>query len=202
MERRGFPASAAVLLAIVMLACAACRASSAYADPGPATAHVQRFLAEGERAAQAIDREAQLEGLLDRDFDVALIARTALGPAYARMSDEERNAYVALFREQAVLAMERAVVLARVEEVVIIEARDLAAPESMIVTRMVDAQGRVQLSCWRIRSAAGWTKIVDVVTDGVSLARGEELRAILLRSGGEAGALLTALRAQNAEMRA
>jgi ABC-type transporter MlaC component len=186
-------------LAIVMLALAALLAPAARADPGPATAHIQRLLAEGQRVAAGPDREAQLGRLLDRDFDVDQIARTALGAAYARMSEAERTECLALFREQIVLSMVRQVVLTPVQDVAIIEARDLAT-DSMIVTRMVDAQGRVQLANWRVRAEGGRPKIVGIVMDGAGL--GEALRVALQRGDGQVSALLAALRAQNAQMRA
>jgi phospholipid transport system substrate-binding protein len=173
------------------------------ADAGAAMSHVQRLLAEGQRVAGGGDREAALGRLLDRDFDVELIARTALGPAYGRMSDAERNEYQALFREHVILSVVRQVVLTPIQDVVIIEARDLPGPDSLIGTRVVDGQGRVRLANWRVRDQGGRPKIVDVVVDGVSLAttRADELRSVLQRNGGQVPALLAALRAQNAQMR-
>jgi phospholipid transport system substrate-binding protein len=173
------------------------------ADAGPAMTHIQRLLSEGQRVAAGADREAALGRLLDRDFDVELIARTALGAAYGRMSDAERGEYNALFREHVILSVVRQVVLTPIQDVVVIEARDMPGPDSMIVTRVVDAQSRVRLANWRVRDEGGQPKIIDVVVDGVSLAttRADELRSVLQRNGGQIAALLTALRAQNAQMR-
>ena len=141
--------------------------------------------------------------MLDRDFDLELIARTAVGPAYARMTEAGRTEYHALFREHVVLSVVRQVVLTPVQDAAIIEARDLAARDSMIVTRIVDAQGRVRLANWRVHDDGGRQKIIDVTVDGVSLAttRADELRSVLQRNGGAVAALLAALRAQNAQMR-
>ena len=119
------------------------------------------------------------------------------------MSDAERNEYLALFREHVILSVVRQVVLTPIQDVVIIEARDLPGPDSLIGTRVVDGQGRVRLANWRVRDQGGRPKIVDVVVDGVSLAttRADELRSVLQRNGGQVPALLAALRAQNAQMR-
>ena len=188
--------AAAVAVALLL-------APAVRADPGPAMTHVQRLLTEGQRVAAGGDREAALGRLLDRDFDVELIARTALGPPYGRMSDPERGEYLALFREHVVLSVVRQVVLTPVQDVAIIEARDTNGPESMIVTRVVDAQGRVRLATWRVRAEGGRPKIIDVMVDGVSLAttRADELRSVLQRNGGQVAALLASMRTQNTQMR-
>jgi ABC-type transporter MlaC component len=196
-----FPRIAAAI-PILLGALCALPSPAANADPGPATAHVQRVLSEGEHVATEPDREAELGRLLDRDFDLALIARAALGQVQARMSEAERIEYVALLREQVVLAMLREVVLTRVQDIAIIEARDLLPPESMIVTRMVDAHGNVRLASWRVRAEGGQQKVVDVVVDGVGLAGGQAPRAALPDNGGPVSDLLAALRAQNARLRA
>ncbi len=190
-------------MVLVVLAVALPLAPAAHADAGAATTHVQRLLAEGQRAATAPDRESALGRLLDRDFDVEFIARTALGPAYTRMTDAERTEDPALFREHVVLSVVRQVLLTPVQDAVIIEARDTAARESMIVTRVLDAQNRVRLATWRVRDGGGRPRIIDVMVDGVSLAttRADELRSVLQRNGGQVPALLAALRAQNAQMR-
>jgi phospholipid transport system substrate-binding protein len=192
-------------LAAVWLLCALAFAPAAHADPGVAMTHVQHLLSEGQRVSggSASDRESGLGRLLDRDFDIELIARTALGAAYGRMSDAERTEYLALFREHVVLSVVRQVVLTPVQDVVVIEARDGTAPDSMIVTRVVDAQNRVRLATWRVRDESGRPKVIDVVVDGVSLAttRADELRSVLQRNGGQIAALLAVLRAQNAQMR-
>jgi phospholipid transport system substrate-binding protein len=178
-------------------------AAARAADAGPAMAHIQRLLVEGQRVAPGSGSEAALGRLLDRDFDVPLIARDALGPAFQRMSEAERGEYLALFREHVILSVVRQVVLSPVQDVVIIEARDLSGPDALIGTRVVDSQGRVRLANWRVRLEGGAPRIVDVVVDGVSLAqtRADELRSVLQRNGGEAAALIAALRAQNAQMR-
>jgi ABC-type transporter MlaC component len=176
------------------------------ADPGAAMTHVQRLLSEGQQVSAGPEREREtgLGRLLDRDFDVELIARTALGPPYGRMTDGERREYLALFREHVILSVVRQVVLTPIQDVDVIEARDATAPDSMIVTRVVDGQNRVRLATWRVRDeGGGQQKIIDVVVDNVSLAttRAEELRSVLQRNSGQIAALLTALRAQNAQMR-
>jgi ABC-type transporter MlaC component len=186
------------------LALAVLLAPAVRADPGPAMMHVQRLLTEGQRVPTGSDRENALGRLLDRDFDVELIARTALGSAYGRMSDAERTEYLALFREHVILSVVRQVVLSPIQDVVIIEARDLTGADSMVITRVVDAENRVRLASWRVRTEGGRPKIFDVVIDNVSLAttRADELRSVLQRNGGAVPTLLAAMRAQNAQMRA
>jgi len=49
---------------------------------------------------------------------------------------------------------------------------------------------------WRVRTAGGQPKIVDVVVEGVSMAvtQRSEFAAVIQRSGGRVAGLLTALR--------
>jgi phospholipid transport system substrate-binding protein len=163
------------------------------------------FVAElGERAIAVLARtdlapaarRAALAQLLSEGFDVALIARLALGRPYRELDPTQRADYEELFR-----AFVLATYSARLEgysgERLVVLRETATSGDDVLVATEIRRSGAAPLRVdWRVRSGPDGWKVVDVIVEGVSMVvtQRNEFQAVVAARG--VAGLLDLLRAR------
>jgi phospholipid transport system substrate-binding protein len=116
--------------------------------------------------------EARIERLLGQILDYDSIARSALGPHWDALTNDQRSAFLALFSPLTngalIAAAERRIS-------VVYESETISGPEATVVVtpRLLEAEGgpvtRVE---YKLAGRCGRWRIHDVLVDGVSLVDG------------------------------
>ena len=149
----------------------------------------------GELAQEAIalspsatdGQEGQLEQLLDRSTDIAVVGRLVLGRYWRTASAEQRQEYLKLFRGYVLAGLSRRLGGTRgIEKVEVTGSRPARGQDSMVATLITLGNGASPSRLeWRVRRVGDGYRIVDVVAEGVSLVltNRNEFGAIVAKSG-------------------
>lgn len=134
--------------------------------------------------------------LLARALDVPVVARLALGRRWNEASPEQRQAYLASFRDY--MLNRYANLLggsAPINGFEIEDTRGLGPDEAMVQTLIQRTPAKPVRVAWRMHRGAEGFRIVDLMVEGVSflVAQRKEFDAIL-RSGGDLDGLIALLR--------
>lgn len=145
-------------------------------------------------------KKQALQAIIDRDVDVADIARFCLGRFWRVATPQQQQQYTALFHEVLVNN-----ITGKVGEYKgVTFALSRSAPRgsdtavSTIVTRPGNAPSRVD---WLVVNGAGSPKIADVIAEGTSLrlTQRDDYSAFLARNNNDIQALIEAMRRQMAQ---
>jgi phospholipid transport system substrate-binding protein len=195
------PTRRALLFAAAMLPSAApARAQGADA----ATVLVQKLgrelVAVVNGPGSSADKSAALARIVDRDVDVAGVARFCLGRYWRTATPDQQRDYTALFRRVLINNItgkvgEYAGVTIAVGRGQPRDGGELAVPST--VTRPNNAPNKVD---WVVATEGGAPKVVDVVAEGTSmrLTQRSDYSSFLSQHGGKVEALIDALKRQTA----
>ncbi|WP_420349813.1 MlaC/ttg2D family ABC transporter substrate-binding protein [Pelagibius sp.] len=144
------------------------------------------------------EKEERFRTLFNQSFDVPAIGRFVLGRYWRGASDEDRDAFLAVFEDVIVqrflpLLTENSDRRFEIGTVTPIRDRnDMAFVNSQIPR----ADGEPYKVSWRIREKEGQYKILDIRAEGVSMAQTlrSEYGTVIKRNGGKLSALTAALR--------
>ena len=129
----------------------------------------------------------QLERLLDRSTDVAVVGKLVLGRNWRAASPEQREEYLKLFRGYVLAGLSRRMGAAEgIEKVDVTGSQPARGQDSMVATRITLGNGQPPSQVdWRVRHTSDGYRIVDVVAEGVSLVltKRNEFGAIVAKSG-------------------
>ena len=189
--RRPFPIFAAVALALTVQAPIA-RAAAA----DPAAARIEAFdasLIDTMKAGPALGakgRYRKLTPAVGEAFDLPVMTRFAVGPAWATMSESDRQALIRAFTRLTVASYahnfdrfggERFDIDAKVET---------RGPDKIVQSHLTPAGGKTVALTYRMRQSAGGWKIVDVYYGAISqLTTRRSDFAAPLAAGGAKGLL-------------
>ena len=149
---------------------------------------------------QQAEREQRFRVLLGENFSVRSISRFVLGRYWRKASEQERAAFIEVFEDVLVQRFAPLFVKYSGETLTVGQVRPNANnPNSVTVTsQLKQSHGAVVKVDWRMRNENGHYKIVDIVTEGVSIAI--SLRSVygsfILRNGGRVDALIDDLRSE------
>ena len=183
-------------------------ASPAAADD-EAEAYIQAILDEAEPVLKATDEATRLSGieaLVDQYVDMRRIGMFTLGQYARRITDEQKDTYLSLFREYATLVYRDALTNYSGQALQVTGSVDRSARDIIVNSKIVDARPGDAFADlvvhWRIyRSRDGVLSVVDAGADNIWLAieqRSQFTSVIANNGGGEAGidALIEELRDQ------
>jgi len=181
-----------LLLVVIGLSLAATGVGRAAGDPaGFISELVNKALqALDNRALSNEDRVHQFRDLLERDFDIARIARFVLGRYWNEATDQERQQFQKLFEEYVVQGYAQRFSEYSGETVKITGSRPESETSTLVQSQIISPKGAPPAKVdWRVRKDDGGFKIVDVDVEGVSmvLTQREEFSAVIQRNGGLAG---------------
>ncbi|GAB4519593.1 MAG: ABC transporter substrate-binding protein [Amphiplicatus sp.] len=182
-----------VILGIAALLTAALSAAPAGADQA-AEAFISGILEEANAIFQEPDKEARMEGierLVDKYVDMRRVGLFALGQ-YARViTDEQKAAYLPLFRKYATTIYQdlledysgqRLAVTGSIDRT----PRDIIVNSQAVDVRPGDPLAGVTIH-WRVyRDRAGGQAVVDAGADGVWLAieQQSQFKSVIANNGG------------------
>jgi len=141
-------------------------------------------------------RLLMLRQLLDQDFDLPDAAKFVLGPRIRELSPEQRQEFMALFRDSVAAAYGTRLAQYSGEPFAVTGTHQLGG--ETVVTSQVQRGGKPVELDWHVTDQGGHFLVTDVTVDGVSQRASErtEFAGIIQRNGGRTDALLAALRQQ------
>ena len=140
-------------------------------------------------------RVVKYRQLLLRDFDVALMARFALGRHWRGADAEQRQRYLTAFTDHLLDSYAGRLRQDDLAAIELLGTQAAGKQDVMVESRIHRATGeRVQVF-WRLRPRDGQFRIIDVVIEGVSLAltKRQEFAAITGANGNDVGGLIRKL---------
>jgi len=147
-------------------------------------------------------QEARFRQLLESNFDLPEIARFVLGPYVRTMSPATYQQYLPLFRDYLVQVY--TIRLSRYADSPFRVTGSRPWGGETVVTSSVwrDGVSPIQID-WHVINRGGRLLVADVVVEGVSMKATQraEFTSIIQRGGGQAEALIAALRQQLAQAR-
>ena len=178
---------AVAVLAVVLFAYASSAAEIPLNDAG-------RFVkALGDDAVTVLNteevgsaqRSARYRELLHRGFAIDIIARFVLGRYWRTASEEQRRAYLGLFREYVLDVYAARLDRYTGESFVILKEQPLGDKDTMVSTEIRSPGGAPIRVDYRVRELGGGHKVIDVLVEGVSLitTQRSESASIVTRPG-------------------
>jgi phospholipid transport system substrate-binding protein len=186
----------AVLFAGLLVAAGFVWAPANAADPAQV---ISRLGSEGMAAigpnVGPQERLARFRQLFAEDFDTATIARFVLGQYWRVASGPERAEFDRVFADYISLVYSNRLAAYEGARLVVTGTRN--GPDGTLVLSKVERANAQPVEIdWRMSPYGDTWRVVDVIVDGVSMAatQRDEFSSIIERSGGDVGALLTAMR--------
>ena len=177
------------LAAAVFLAAVAA-ADEGSASPQSAAQFVNQF---GNRAIETLrapgltdaNREALVRDLLRRGLDLAFIGRFVLGKYWARATPAQQADYLALFEGYVVKTYASWFARNTGAGLTVVGARQVNDKDVIVSTRIERRNKPPILAEWRVRAIANQDRIIDIVSNGISLAGNQRLEfaAVIKRNG-------------------
>ena len=196
--RNSFVAPFVALLTV--LAIAASPVADARAASGEANAFISKV---GQEAIDSLtgrelsdkQREERFRSILNRAFQVDLIARFTLGRYWRLATEVQRKEYLRLFEDFVVQAYAARFKDYSGESFSVGKVRDINDRDKLVYSTLTLKDGRQIPVHWRVRGNSDYM-IVDVLVEGVSMAitHRDEFAAIINQRGGKVEGLLVALR--------
>ena len=193
------PRSLLRLLLVPALACMA-TAGSAVASDAALRPFVDRLIADTMALYTSAlpDGAAREHGrrLLGRFFDMAGMAREALGPPWDTASPAERQAFRAAFEERIINAFVHGAGAGGNVAMVLVGTRPERSGTQLAATRLIFPERPEQTWIWRLRPAGNGWRVVDLLIDGRSTlaAERDEYARVLAFHNGDMAALIAFVR--------
>jgi len=150
-----------------------------------------------DRSLSKDDRVLRFRTMLERELDIATLARFAVARGWRRAGAADREAYVDAFTGY-ILTRYGSVLdgAGDVERFAILGARALDGGDALVTTRLTLVDGWHLAVAWRMRHVEGEAKILDIVFEGMSAAQTlrQEFAAVLRANDGRMAALIAVLR--------
>lgn len=130
-------------------------------------------------------KESAVRKILAENFDLDLIGKFVIGPAWRKASTEQRDQYQTLFREFVLRTYSRRLGGYSGQRFTVTGTRTIGKDDVLVTTRIMRPSGPPIDAGWRVRGGAKGYKILDVVVSGVSMVvtQRSEFRAVLRRQG-------------------
>ena len=143
-------------------------------------------------------RAAKFRHLLNRDFDLPLIAKFALGRHWRQATAEQRETYVSAFTDHLLTSYASQIASADFTALEIIGTQSAGKRDVMVESRVRRRNGDPITLFWRLRARDGQFRIVDIVAEGISLAltKRQEFAAIIRSGGNDVDELIRKLAAR------
>ncbi len=187
--------SAVTAIAMLMLVSAGTAAAGEGADDFIRTVGQQAIDSLTGKELLDEQRQDHFRAILNRTFEVPLIARFTLGRFWRRISEKQRKEYVGLFEDFIVKAYARRFRDYNGETFTVGKVRQINKSDALVQSELALKDGRKIAVYWRVRGKSDF-KIIDIIVEGVSMVitQRDEFSAIVSRNGGKIDGLLTALR--------
>lgn len=144
------------------------------------------------------EREKRVRGLLRSYFDVNTIARFTLGTNWRNATDSQKSEYLKLFESMIVTTYAQRFSEYSGQEMKVGKSTKASERDTVVSSQIIQKDGPPVAVDWRVRSAGGGLKIIDVIVEGVSMSvtQRSDFAAVIQSGGGKVDALLESLRAR------
>ena len=144
-------------------------------------------------------KEVKVRSLLSDNLDLRHIGKFVLGSSWRKASLAQRKEYFLLFRKHILASYTRRLVGYSGNKPQVIGATPIGKKDILVITNIDRDSGPPIEAAWRVRSAQGEHKILDVVVAGISwvVTLRSEFRSVVRRQGFDG--LIKALRIQVAK---
>lgn len=141
----------------------------------------QALQTEGDLMA----KEQKVQVLLSETFDLQLIGRYVMGPAWKKATPEQQDQYQTLFRQFVLQTYSRRLGGYSGQTFVVVNAKPIGKRDVLVSTRIARPSGPPVVAGWRVRQKDGSHRILDVMVSGVSMVvtQRSEFRAVVRRQG-------------------
>jgi phospholipid transport system substrate-binding protein len=141
------------------------------------------------------DRERSFRAMFVGSFDVVAIGRFVLGRYWRTASDEQKSEFLGLFEDMIITTYSRRLTGHKGEPVAITGVR-ADGGSAVVASTFAQANGSATKVDWRVIKVDTQLKIVDVMTEGVSMSlmQQQEFGAVIQRNGGQVEGLLSTMR--------
>ncbi len=131
------------------------------------------------------NREAILADILNRGFDMPLIARFVLGRYWRPATPGQRDSYVELFGQFVIKSYSRRLGGFEGTSFDIVGADPIGKADFLVTTILRPKSGPSFKAGWRVRLIDDKHKIIDVIIEGISMAltQRQEFASVLKRDG-------------------
>ena len=150
-------------------------ANSTYAAiSDPAAIQVQRLhtsLLDSMRAGSSLpiaDRYRTLEPVIEQVFDLPLMTRLAIGPAWTNFSGEQQQAAIAAFTRLTIASYVHNFHKFSGERFELDDNVLIRGADKIVQTKIIPPHDEPTSLVYRMRESGGLWKIIDVSSDGVS----------------------------------
>ncbi len=141
-------------------------------------------------------KEAKVRSLVSDSFDLPLIGKFVLGSSWRKATAAQRKEYLSLFRQFVIGTYSRRFGGYSGQRFQVVGTRPIGKNDILVTTKIARPSGPPIKAGWRVRSAGGRHKILDVMVAGTSMVitQRAEFRAVVRRQG--VGGLIETLRMQ------
>jgi len=184
-------AAAALLLAFPVWAAA---------DPGQFVKNVTGQLADIGRTKSGASRDAAVREVLRNNFDMAHMARVALGSHWAEASEPMRARFLAALEAAEARAYGERLTKLAASDVTIDKVDARPNGVSMVKAVLTQANGQTTRIEWEVRDSGRGARIADLKVAGVSMSqiKRSEFALYIQSSGGQVEPLVKELEARAA----
>lgn len=144
----------------------------------------------------AAERRVQFQTYMDEFANLDAVAKFVIGKYAKRFSDEEMEAYLATFREYALVVYEFYFNEYRGRDVKVVGSTDRNARDSIVDTEIVRADGQELEVRWRVLNRGGKYQVVDVALNAegnliwLAIEQQAQFLSILDQNNGSSDALI------------
>lgn len=134
-------------------------------------------------------RERVIAPVVDRSFDIALMTRLSVGPAWVSTSPRDQAALVAAFRAMTIAQYAHNFDGYSGQRFTVVPKVDTRGLDRLVRTSLTSPDGGVESLNYRLRETGGQWKIIDVYyRDGISqlATRRSDFASVLARGGAPA----------------
>lgn len=131
-------------------------------------------------------RAGQIGPIIDRSFDLPLMARLSVGPAWTSASPADRTALIAAFRRLTINQYADNFDSYSGERIVVDPKIDVRGADRVVSTMLIPSRGESVKIAYRLRQGGGSWRIIDVFyKNAISqlTTRRDDFQAILAKGG-------------------
>ena len=148
-----------------------------------------------DSASSEAEKAEKMAGLVNEGIDIEQVAVLAAGRSWRSADDEQKAAYMDLFRKYVTATYTRRLDEYAGTSFAVTGSQPVGREDVLVVTRIEGGGGPPSDVGWRVRDRGAGLKVIDVDFGGVSMLKTqrEEFAAVIERAGGEFDALIEAL---------
>lgn len=149
------------------------------------------------------ERQSRFRALFTANVDLNSVGRFILTRYWNKATPDQRQEFLALFEDVAVYTWATKFKDYSGEAMTVLGVRQ-EADEVFVDSTLEQRQGPPVMVIWRLNKTPAGYRVVDLTVEGISmvLTYRSEYTSVIQRSGGDVGALLTAMRAKVADLKA